>query len=117
MKITEKERQEREFQLETIKIQIYSEQSHSKFTSLLAFTFAYFLTAYTILATILFGKYGLLTWEIGAPIILGSTVAFILFILWDYFKDVKTLSTLIENVKKEKTLPELSKISRKRTEQ
>jgi hypothetical protein len=42
-----------------------------------------------------------------------STIAFLGYVLWDYFEDVKAISRMIEAVKKGKSLPELEKLSRK----
>jgi hypothetical protein len=99
-----------------LKVQIYADRSHAKLTSLLSFIFAYFTGLMVLFYTVLYQGLGpspVTTWVVGLIGTAVSTVAFLVWVLWDYFEDVKAMSRMIEAVQRGKSLPELAKLSRK----
>jgi FlaG/FlaF family flagellin (archaellin) len=99
-----------------LKVQIYADRSHMKLTSLFSFIFAYSVGLTVLFYTVLYQGLGPdpgTTWLVGFMATWISTVAFLGYVLWDYNKDVKAISRMIEAVKERKTLPELEKLSRK----
>jgi hypothetical protein len=99
-----------------LEVQIYADRSHAKLTSLLSFIFAYFIGLMVLFYTVLYQSLGpspVTTWVVGLIGTASSTVGLLAWILWDYSKDVKAISRMIEAVKQGKSLPELEKLSRK----
>jgi hypothetical protein len=99
-----------------LKVQIYADRSHTKLASLLSFLFAYFIGLMVLFYTVLYQSLGpspVTTWVVGLIGTAVSTLAFLAWVLWDYNKDVKAISRMIETVKEGKSLPELEKLSRK----
>lgn len=102
-----------------LKIQIYADRSHTKLTSLLSFIFAFFIGLMVLFYTVLYQGLGPdpgTTWSVGLTVSGISTFAFLGWVLWDYNKDVKAISRMIETVNKGKPLPEFEKLSRRMTE-
>jgi hypothetical protein len=102
--------------VDLLKIQIYADRSHAKLTSLLSFIFAYFIGLMVLFYTVLYQGLGpspVTTWVVGLIGTAVSTIAFLIYVLWDYYQDFKAMSRMIEAVKEGKSLPELEKLSRK----
>ena len=103
-----------------LKVQIYADRSHTKLASLLSFVFAYFIGLMALFYTVLYQNLGpspIITWTVGLIGTTVSTFVFLAWVLWDYGKDVKAISRMIETVKEGKPLPELEKLSRKSFQQ
>jgi uncharacterized membrane protein YkgB len=107
--------------IDLMKVQIYADRCHAKFTSLLSFVFGYFLTLIVLFYSVLYQNLGpspVTTWEVGLISTMVSTFGFLAYILWDYSKDVKAISEMMETVEQGKRLPKLSEFSsRKRTKE
>ena len=107
--------------IDLMKVQIYADRCHAKFTSLLSFIFGYFLTLIVLFYSVLYQNLGpspVTTWEVGLIGTVVSTFGFLAYILWDYSKDVKAISEMIETVEEGKRLPKLSEFSsRKKTKE
>jgi hypothetical protein len=102
--------------IDLLKIQIYADHSHTVLASRLSFLFAYFIGLMVLFYTVLYQGLGpspVTTWIVGLIVTIGSTIAFLIYILWDYCEDVKAISRMIEAAKEGKPLPELEKLSRK----
>ena len=102
-----------------LKIQIYADRSHTKLTALLSFIFAYFIGLMVLFYTVFYQGLGpnpVTIWVVGLIGTWVSTVASLAYVLWDYSKDMKAISRMIETVNKRKPLPEFAKLSRKMTE-
>jgi hypothetical protein len=102
--------------VDLLKIQIYADRSHMKLTSLLSFIFAYFIGLTVLFYTVFYQSLGpspVTTWVVGLIGTAVSTIAFLVWVLWDYSKDFRAISQMIEAVEKRKPLPELEKLSRK----
>jgi uncharacterized membrane protein len=87
-----------------------------KLTSLLSFIFAYFIGLTVLFYTVFYQSLGpspVTTWVVGLIGTAVSTIAFLVWVLWDYSKDFRAISQMIEAVEKRKPLPELEKLSRK----
>jgi len=118
-KSEEKSQKRRAKTLDLLKIQIYADRSHTKLTSLLSLIFAFFIGLMVLFYTVLYQGLGPdpgTTWSVGLTVSGISTFAFLGWVLWDYNKDVKAISRMIETVNKGKPLPEFEKLSRKMTE-
>lgn len=101
--------------IDLMKIQIYADRSHTKLATILPFVFAVFLALYATLFTPQFQTNPTLIAIVWVVIII-FTFPSVLYILKDYQKDVKTISNMIELVKKGIELPKLEKITRKEIE-
>jgi hypothetical protein len=102
--------------IDLLKIQIYADRSHTKLTSLLSFLFAYFIGLMVLFYTVLYQGLGpspVTTWVVGLIGTAVSTIGFLIYVLWDYYEDVRAISRMIEAVREGKPLPELEKLSRK----
>jgi len=104
--------------IELMKIQIYSDQRHTKLTLLVSFVITFFVgfcvLYYTIFYTNLGNPNALIIWQVGITAVAISTFIFLVVILWYYVKDIKRISAMIEMVEEGKPLGKLEDLSRKK---
>lgn len=115
-----KKMDDRTFQSEMAKIQIYSDFCHVRVTSLLGFIVAYFIGSIAIFSGVLYQainatnplsiSISVNTWYYGlaTTVIVTLVIGFITFCI--YRNDIKTISKMIEDVKGGKELKPLERI-------
>lgn len=100
--------------IDLMKVQIYADRCHAKFTSILSFVFGYFLALLVVFYSVLYQNLGpnpVTTWGVGLIGTIVSTFGFLAYILKDYSKDFKAISDMVETIKEGKPLPKLSELS------
>lgn len=110
------EQKKTKIDIELMKVQIYSDRCHVKLTLLLSFVLTFFVSFSVLFYTIFYtlgNPSASIIWQVGISVIAISTFIFLVVILWDSLKDIKTVSAMIEMVKEGKPLPKLEDISRK----
>jgi len=102
--------------IDLVKVQMCADFSHANFSALLSFVFGYFIALIILSTTILFQNYPFsqLVWLVGMIGAFISTIGFLALITWDYMRDIKTISKMIEAIKEGKQLPRLSELIHRR---
>jgi hypothetical protein len=114
---------DREFQLDLMKIQIYADRCHTILSSALSFVFVSF-SLIVIFYAVLYqsGNFESLpafikafqTWLVGTFFISAFTLIFLTIVLWRYSGTYEEISKMLEQVRKGKELPELIKMPLKK---
>jgi hypothetical protein len=114
---------DREFQLDLMKIQIYADRCHTILSSALSFVFVFF-SLIVIFYAVLYqsGNFESIpafikafqTWLVGTFFISAFTLIFLTIVLWRYSGTYEEISKMLEQVRKGKELPELIKMPLKK---